>query len=478
MTEGNSRTSYTYNAMNQLVSRADSVNEEAYVYDRRGNLGLVMENGTMKNSYTYGALNRLEQAASGKGEAVSYTYNGLGFRVGKTAMHPETEIQYTIDLTRSYHNLLQKEDGGKTQSYLWDGNVAGMAEGDSACSMYYFQDELGSPVRLTDQNGELTESYGYDEFGKDLYGNQGLLQPFGYTGYQMDRTAETYFAQAREYRPELGRFISKDSNYYCKLSMPLSWNFYIYCANNSMRFIDPEGSDGRDTITNYMNQENDIYGIALGIRWLFGNGEDFIISSDEINPWQAYMKDNAILTGKVGDVVIPIGNKLKNGESIKVDMNMSMIIDNGECAIGYQFLHGTNADAGGFQITGNISKDNKGSCTYDLVYTRNDIIDPNLIYSSDQQKAESAKTIPFASMKDYKFSLSWHDVTVIKSNPGIFNWDKGWLKNYSTDWTNQLDETDSVMLEMINYEQQYILGERTKLDRTVKRNTKYLFFLL
>ena len=194
MTEGNSRTACAYNAMNQLVSRADSVNEEVYAYDRRGNLGLVTKNGTMKNSYTYGALNRMEQAVNGNGEAASYTYNGLGFRVGKTAgvmepsegnhgalqgmaapallnrlkgqtIHPETEIQYTIDLTRSYHNLLQKEEAGNTQTFLWDGNVAGMAAGDSACSLYYLEDELGSPVRLTDGNGGVSESYGYDEFG-------------------------------------------------------------------------------------------------------------------------------------------------------------------------------------------------------------------------------------------------------------------------------------------------------------------------
>ena len=52
----------------------------------------------------------------------------------------------------------------------------------------------------------MRETYGYDEFGQDLYRNPGQIQPFGYTGYQSDRIAETYYAQAREYRAELGRF--------------------------------------------------------------------------------------------------------------------------------------------------------------------------------------------------------------------------------------------------------------------------------
>lgn len=42
---------------------------------------------------------------------------------------------------------------------------------------YYLQDELGSPIRLMDKDGDLEESYDYDEFGQDLYGNQGTMQP-------------------------------------------------------------------------------------------------------------------------------------------------------------------------------------------------------------------------------------------------------------------------------------------------------------
>ena len=59
MTEGDREAAYTYNAMNQFMSRMDSMSEETYAYDRRGNLSLIMENGRLKNSYTYGALNRL-----------------------------------------------------------------------------------------------------------------------------------------------------------------------------------------------------------------------------------------------------------------------------------------------------------------------------------------------------------------------------------------------------------------------------------
>ncbi len=270
--EENLKTEYVYNAMNQLIQKTDVMNEETYSYDKRGNLNSIMKNGDLRNQYTYGVLNRLEQAVNEKGEAAFYTYNGLGHRVEKTTgimevvggdyralqgvdgldplsrlkeqiIRPETSIQYTIDLTRSYHNLLQKEEGGSIQSYLWDGNVIGIAEDKNECERYYFQDEMGSPIRLMNKNGEMEESYGYDEFGQDLYGNQGIAQPFGYTGYQADRVTRTYYAQAREYRADLGRFAGKDVlRYSCKRDS-ISLNLYVYCKQNPLYYIDFNGHE-------------------------------------------------------------------------------------------------------------------------------------------------------------------------------------------------------------------------------------------
>lgn len=93
----------------------------------------------MAQQYVYGALNRLEEAVNGAGKAAKYQYNGLGHRVGKAEgrlpadqtgkLDPQsridreignlTQIHYTIDLTREYHNLLEKTEGEKRQTYFW-----------------------------------------------------------------------------------------------------------------------------------------------------------------------------------------------------------------------------------------------------------------------------------------------------------------------------------------------------------------------
>ncbi len=294
--EGRKTTAYTYNALNQLTEKsirgAEYPTTENYSYDKRGNLIQTLENGTIKNQYIYGAINRLEKAVNGKGEAASYQYNGLGYRVGKqegrTAdihrwgdsldplnqleeqkLDPVKDIRYTIDLTREYHNLLEKMEcreqkdsvQNHTQTYLWDGNVAGFYGENADTPQYYLQDELGSPVRIEGVDGNLVQSYGYDEFGCGLYRNQGEVQPFGYTGYQHDAVAGTYFAQAREYVSGHGRFAEVD-RIKGDIALPFTLDCYGYCWGNPIKWVDVNGKEPNDseyTGVVYLNVESGAY---------------------------------------------------------------------------------------------------------------------------------------------------------------------------------------------------------------------------
>lgn len=271
--ENNMTKTYHYNALNQLISTVDITaegqTEEQFSYDKRGNLTQILLNGQVKNQYAYGALNRLEWAENANGEEVSYIYNGLGNRIGKQEKRPEKQgtysdrkIDYVIDLTKQYSNLLQKEEEGKRQTFLWDNNVAGIINKDSSYE-FYFQDELGSPIRLADEEGNLQETYGYDEFGQDLYHNQGQVQPFGYTGYQMENIAGTYFAQAREYIPSIGKFASRDLDKFISIKNMHSVNLYNYCMSNPVRYIDPSGNDLEDQFPLTVNNENDAVQISV-----------------------------------------------------------------------------------------------------------------------------------------------------------------------------------------------------------------------
>ena len=256
--ENGERTSYQYNILNQMVSEKHREVWKEYGYDKRGNLTGIQENGAWKKQYVYGAINRLEEAVDAAGKQARYQYNGLGHRIGKQEgvlpkeklekLDPQSrigmeignsrQITYTLDLTRQYYNLLERTEENRSQRYFWDGNVAAYEENGER--NYYLQDELGSPLRIEDESGFTRETYGYGAFGEDLYGNQGVLQVFGYTGYQRDNVAGTYYAQAREYQAEVGRFVSED--FVGRVTgHPYSINKYQYCAENPLAYIDLNG---------------------------------------------------------------------------------------------------------------------------------------------------------------------------------------------------------------------------------------------
>ena len=177
------QTSYRYNSLNQLINLTDQSQEgtsrETYLYDKRGNLTETRKNGALIHQYIYGTLNRLEKTVNAAGETAKYQYHGLGHRVGKQEaenQEPMKHISYLIDLTKEYHNLLEKTEDTNIQTYFWDGNIALYEE--NGRRNYYLQDDLGSPIRIEGENGILRETYGYGAFGDDLYGIQERIQPF------------------------------------------------------------------------------------------------------------------------------------------------------------------------------------------------------------------------------------------------------------------------------------------------------------
>ena len=192
---------------------------------------------------------------------------------------------------------MEKEENQRRQVYLWDGNAAGFYGEREENPQYYLQDELGSPLRIEGEDGSLRESYGYDVFGRDLYGNQGRRQPFGYTGYQHDGVAGTYFAQAREYEKEIGRFASQDlvAGF---TDMPFSMNRYTYCFNNGMGLMDLDGA---------WPSWNDIgHGIIKSAKragkWIQENKSNLV----KIGIGTACVVAGAVAVGMTGGAALPV----------------------------------------------------------------------------------------------------------------------------------------------------------------------------
>ncbi|WP_455035696.1 RHS repeat domain-containing protein, partial [Lachnoanaerobaculum gingivalis] len=209
------------------------------------------------------------------------------------------------------------------QSYIWDFNVAYMEEGEKEFT--YLQDELGSTIRLLEQGEESQTVYGYDEFGEDTYNTQGQIQPFGYTGYRYDNVADTYFAQAREYMPGVGRFAGED---WIKgsIEQPFSLDQYGYCYGNPEKFVDLDGKVPTILIG---------AGIGAAFGFIGGVGSEIIgVASGNqksIN-WNNVIVDttSGLAVGAIAGTGIGIGYIVAGGMSVGAGNYVTKVAANGE----------------------------------------------------------------------------------------------------------------------------------------------------
>ena len=106
---------------------------------------------------------------------------------------------------------------------------------------YYIKDHLGSIRSVINDSGTVVESYDYYPFGLKMP-NRTFVSGTGsknqFTGKERDdETGWDYFG-ARYYYPAIGRWLSVDK----KSDLERSVNPYVYCINNPLIYIDPDGN--------------------------------------------------------------------------------------------------------------------------------------------------------------------------------------------------------------------------------------------
>jgi RHS repeat-associated protein len=118
---------------------------------------------------------------------------------------------------------------------------------------YYHADGLGSVAAITDASGDkMLEFPDYKSFGLSATAmHSELVQPYAFTGRELDQETGLYYYRARYYDANTGRFISKD---------PIGFsagdaNLYRYVGNNPVNWVDPEGLFGLDTIGRWLGKE-------------------------------------------------------------------------------------------------------------------------------------------------------------------------------------------------------------------------------
>ena len=248
-------TSYQYDSHDRLTQSVDSLNgTTSYQWDERGNL---VQKASPAETTTYGWTvdNRLAKVSTGA-KTVEYGYDSSGRRIKRLVKEgaTTTETHYKVDHQRNYSEILVEST--KVNSGAWvdtvhvhtpDGLGELIASTSAGAQTQLFSDGLGS-VRVA-QTAAASHVFSYDAFGIALGATEGMpanaadasATSHRYTGEYADSQTGLLHLRARDYDPQIGRFISMDEHPGAN-RIPLTLNKYLYGNADPVNTVDPSGN--------------------------------------------------------------------------------------------------------------------------------------------------------------------------------------------------------------------------------------------
>ena len=171
------------------------------------------------------------------GQTVTYAYDGLGRRVGRTDAGGTTRYLYG-NPENPFQITASRDPSGVATVYTYDegGRMFALRRGDAW--YYVASDLLGTPRLVADAGGTVTKSLEYDAFGRLLSdSNPAFDLPVGFAGGLADSVTGLVRFGARDYDPEAGRWTARDP----VLFRGHQVNLYAYVGNNPVQMVDPWG---------------------------------------------------------------------------------------------------------------------------------------------------------------------------------------------------------------------------------------------
>jgi len=233
--------SYTYDKLNRLltITRWDG-NSAAYSYDLKGNRLTRSDTSpaatnTDEVSYAYDLNNTLTGVTKG-GVSTTFEYGPDGHRIKKTSGGAATQYRYDTN----GQVIAEMSGSSTTATYVRGDRLLVKKSLQGAQDYYYLYNGHGDVVQMVDTNGQIVNSYSYDEWGNIAQQTEQVSNIFKYSGEVYDAETGLYNLRARYYDPSVGRFINEDT-YEGQIDNPLSLNAYTYVHNNPLIYADPTG---------------------------------------------------------------------------------------------------------------------------------------------------------------------------------------------------------------------------------------------
>ena len=331
---------YTRNKLRRITQRIETIggvtDTFAYGYDLAGRLTRVTRNGVTVASYSYdGNGNRLSisdasgttsatydaqdrltqygpasfthtpngerQSKTVAGQTTTYRYDSLGFLSG-VSLPAGAQIDYVLD--GKSRRVGKRVNDKLVQGFLYQGDMTPIAELDGASNVvsrfvyasrlhvpdYMIKggvtyrivaDHLGSPRLVFNvATGAIAQRIDYDEFGRVVADTNPGFQPFGLGGGIHDQDTKLVHFAAREYDPEVGRWITRE---------PIPFvggdsNLYEYAFGDPINFLDRNGL-GADLILVFAadppQEDTGARGVDIiraGLKYRSAEGEYVVLS--------------------------------------------------------------------------------------------------------------------------------------------------------------------------------------------------------
>lgn len=255
-------------------------NDETYTYDAMGN-PTTRQIGSTAQTLDWTSEAQLEKVTDG-GSTTSFVYDADGSRLirkdltGATLYLPGTELRATKDANSAVG----------TRYYTHNGQTVAMR--DATGLRYLTGDHQGTSEIAVNAGDQKSLIRRFTPFGQERGATEEDTWPGdkGFVGGTKDPTGLTHLG-AREYDPDIGRFISADP--VINFENPQQMNGYAYAQNNPATDSDPNGLCSPDggCATNPCHPEGGHCGGASDDGGCYGNPECLASGKPEstsINP--------------------------------------------------------------------------------------------------------------------------------------------------------------------------------------------------
>ena len=186
-------------------------------------------------------------------------------------------IEYLNDVNREHAEVLVEQNiNGKTDtSYIYGAEINGgfdriFLDRFDGSTGYYLYDARGSVSGITNEEGQVYQSYRYSVTGEITFGAPQYENEYTYNGESYNPNIQSQYLRARYYCVVTATFLTEDS-YLGNQTEPLTFNRYNYCVSSYLNYTDPSGNEvevleslkgwiidpdtqAQKTIENYENQ--------------------------------------------------------------------------------------------------------------------------------------------------------------------------------------------------------------------------------